>query len=54
MHANLRTYWTDPAELSQLLASGEVLVSWAWNETFPAMVEEGRPIGFQREASEGS
>lgn len=53
-HANLRTYWTDPAELAQLLASGEVLVSWAWNETLPTMVEEGFPIGFQREAAEGS
>ena len=53
-HANLRTYWTDPAELAQLLASGEVLVSWAWNETLPTMVEEGFPIGFQRAASEGS
>ena len=53
-HANLRTYWTDPAELSQLLASGEVLVSWAWNETLPTMVDEGFPIGFQREAAEGS
>lgn len=54
VHPNLRTYWTDPAELSQLMATGEVLVSWAWNETYPAMVEEGRPIGFQREAEEGS
>ncbi|PWJ20512.1 ABC transporter substrate-binding protein [Jannaschia seohaensis] len=54
VHPNLRTYWTDPAELSQLLASGEVLVSWAWNETLPTMVEEGFPIGFQREAAEGS
>lgn len=53
-HANLRTYWTDPAELSQLLASGEVLVSWAWNETLPTMVDEDFPIGFQREAAEGS
>ncbi|MFO6463604.1 ABC transporter substrate-binding protein [Jannaschia sp. KMU-145] len=53
-HANLRTYWVDPGELSQLLASGEVLVSWAWNETLPTMVEEGFPIGFQREAAEGS
>ena len=53
-HQNLRTYWTDPGELSQLLASGEVLVSWAWNETLPTMVEEGFPIGFQREAAEGS
>lgn len=54
VHPNLRTYWTDPAELSQLLSSGEVLVSWAWNETYPTMVAEGRPIAFQREAVEGS
>ncbi|MGB3689914.1 MAG: ABC transporter substrate-binding protein [Jannaschia helgolandensis] len=53
-HVNLRTYWTDPAELSQLLSSGEVLVSWAWNETLPTMADEGFPIGFQREAAEGS
>ena len=54
VHGNLRTYWTDPAELAQLMSSGEILISWAWNETFPAMVEEGRPIAFQREAAEGS
>lgn len=54
VHPNLRTYWTDPAELAQLLSSGEVLISWAWNETYPTMVEEGRPIAFQREAAEGS
>lgn len=54
VHPNLRTYWTDPGELAQLLSSGEVLVSWAWNETYPTMVEEGRPIGFEREAAEGS
>ncbi|WP_281826676.1 extracellular solute-binding protein [Jannaschia rubra] len=53
-HPNLRTYWTDPAELSQLLASGEVLAAWAWNETLPTMEDEGFPIGFQREAEEGS
>lgn len=54
VHGNLRTYWTDPAELSQLMSSGEILISWAWNETYPTMVEEGRPIAFQREAAEGS
>ena len=53
-HENLRTYWTDPAEIAQLLASGEVLVAWTWNETLPTMVEMGMPIGFQREAAEGS
>ncbi len=54
VHPNLRTYWTDPAELAQLMASGEILISWAWNETYPTMVDEGRPIGFQRVATEGS
>ncbi|RVT84156.1 extracellular solute-binding protein [Rhodobacteraceae bacterium CCMM004] len=54
VHPNLRTYWTDPGELAQLLATGEVLVAWAWNETLPTMVDEGFPIGFQREAEEGS
>jgi len=54
VHPNLRTYWTDPAELAQLMSTGEILVSWAWNETFPTMVEEGRPIAFQRETTEGS
>ena len=54
VHPNLRTYWTDPAELAQLMASGEILISWAWNETYPTMVDEGRPIAFQRTATEGS
>ncbi|SIO26318.1 spermidine/putrescine transport system substrate-binding protein [Rhodovulum sp. ES.010] len=54
VHPNLRTYWVDPAELAQLLATGEVLIAWAWNETLPTMTEEGFPIGFQREPEEGS
>jgi spermidine/putrescine transport system substrate-binding protein len=54
VHQNLRTYWVDPAEVAQLLATGEVLVAWTWNETLPTMVEQGFPIGFQREAKEGS
>ncbi|WP_159963614.1 ABC transporter substrate-binding protein [Profundibacterium mesophilum] len=54
VHPNLRTYWTDPAELAQLLASGEVLVAWAWNETLPTMTDEGFTIGFERMPREGS
>jgi spermidine/putrescine transport system substrate-binding protein len=54
VHPNLRTYWTDPAELAQLMSTGEILVAWAWNETYPTMKDEGRPIAFQREAVEGS
>lgn len=54
IHSNLRTYWVDPAELIQLMASGEVVISWAWNEVFPSMVEEGLPAAFEREPVEGS
>ena len=54
IHPNVRTYWTDPAELAQLLATGEILVSWAWNETIPTTAEQGLPIAYQREAKEGS
>lgn len=54
VHPNIRTYWSDPGELSQLMASGEVLISWAWNETYPTLVDEGFPVGFEREPAEGS
>lgn len=53
-HANTRAYWADGAELAQLMATGEVLVAWAWNETPVQMVADGYNIGFQREAKEGS
>jgi spermidine/putrescine transport system substrate-binding protein len=53
-HANARAYWADGAELAQLMATGEVLVSWSWNETPVQMVGDGYNIGFQREAKEGS
>lgn len=54
VHPNIRTYWADAAELAQLMATGEVLISWAWNETLPTMVAEGRPIAYEREPVEGS
>ena len=53
-HQNVRAYWNDSAELSQLMASGEVLVGWAWNDAVAILMDEGFPIGYQREAKEGS
>jgi spermidine/putrescine transport system substrate-binding protein len=53
-HANVRAYWNDSAELSQLMASGEVLIGWAWNDAVALLQEEGFPVGYQREAKEGS
>ncbi|GFE66668.1 extracellular solute-binding protein [Litoreibacter roseus] len=53
-HDNTRAYWADGAELAQLMATGEVLIAWAWNETPVQMVGDGYNIEFQREAAEGS
>ena len=54
VHPNVRAYWSDPSELSQLMASGEVLVAWSWNDSIALMRSEGFPVGFQRTAAEGS
>lgn len=54
VHPNLRTYWTDPAELASLMATGEILVSWAWNESLPTLADEGVPVAYQRVPAEGS
>ena len=53
-HRNVRTYWADGAELSQLMASGEVLVAWAWNETPATMSADGHDVRANRETAEGS
>lgn len=53
-HQNVRAYWTDGAELQQLMGTGEVLVSWSWNEIPVQMAAEGLPIAFEREPQEGS
>ena len=53
-HQLVRTYWTDGAELAQLMATGEVLVAWSWNETPVQMSAEGQPIAFNRTPAEGS
>lgn len=54
VHENVRTYWTDGAELGQLMATGEVLVAWSWNETPVNLRDEGIPIAFKRNPVEGT
>ncbi|MBC6437300.1 MAG: extracellular solute-binding protein [Rhodobacteraceae bacterium] len=54
IHKNLRTYWVDPGELGQLMGSGEVLVAWAWNEVPVTLADEGFPVGYARNTTEGT
>ncbi len=53
-HKNVRAYWSDPSEMAQLMATGEVLVSWSWNDGVALLQAEGFPIGFQRSPAEGA
>jgi spermidine/putrescine transport system substrate-binding protein len=53
-HANVRTYWADPAENAQLMKTGEVVVSWSWNDGVAAMRAENIPVAFNRTATEGA
>jgi spermidine/putrescine transport system substrate-binding protein len=54
IHPNLLNYWVDPAEIQQLMASGQVLAAWAWNEVPVALADEGFPTGFSRNTEEGT
>jgi spermidine/putrescine transport system substrate-binding protein len=53
-HQNVRAYWADPAELVTLMASGEVLLAWTWNDGYALLRGEGQPVAFQRQAREGA
>lgn len=53
-HANVRTYWSDPSELAQLMKSGEISIAWNWNDAVANMKAEGVPVGFERAPKEGA
>lgn len=53
-HQNVVSYWADPAEMAQLMASGQVLVAWSWNDGVAYLQDDNFPVGFQREPKEGS
>lgn len=53
VHKNVRLYWTDNTELSQAMASGEIDLAWAWNETAVTLAAEGVPVAMKRDTAEG-
>jgi spermidine/putrescine transport system substrate-binding protein len=54
VHPNVRAYWADPAELMQLMKTGEVLVAWSWNDGVAIAKSEGLPVAFNRSPTEGA
>lgn len=53
VHPNVRSYWNDPSEMSQIMASGEVLIAWSWNDGVNYLKQDNYPVGFQRAPKEG-
>ena len=41
-----RMYWETATELDQAMASGEVVVAYAWNETYKRLREQGVPVAY--------
>jgi spermidine/putrescine transport system substrate-binding protein len=54
VHPNVRAYWTDPGELAQLMASGEVLISWTWPDAVTILQGDNFPVAYTRAMTEGS
>lgn len=53
VNPNVRSYWNDPAEMAQIMASGEVLVAWSWNDGVAALRGDNFDVGFERAPKEG-
>jgi len=43
---NCRFIWSDPTQLNQALATGEVVAGYAWNETVKSLRAEGVPVKY--------
>ena len=44
----LRFYWTDPSELEQAIASGEVVAAYAWAASASTLKSKGVPITYMK------
>ncbi len=53
VHKNVRLYWTDNTELVQAMASGEVDLAWAWNESKTTLQGDGVPVEMTTDTAEG-
>ncbi len=46
IHANLRFYWTDPTQIEQALAAGEIVLSYSWNGSAKNLKSQGLEVAF--------
>ncbi len=53
VHPNVRFYWSDPGQLDQAMASGEVDMGWAWNQSELNLIWNGTPAAMMRDVDKG-
>ena len=42
----VRFYWSDPTEMEQSMASGEVVMAWGYNQSLVSLKRQGLPVAF--------
>lgn len=53
VHPNVRFYWSDAGQLDQAMASGEVDMGWAWNQSELNLIWNGTPAKMMRDVDKG-
>ncbi len=53
VHKNVRLYWSDPTELAQVMASGEVVLAFGWNDIAAKLKGTGLDIVYMTDVKEG-
>ena len=53
VHPNVRFYWTDAGQLDQAMASGELVMGWAWNQSELNLIWNETPAKMMRDVTKG-
>ncbi len=53
LHPNIRFYWTDPGQLDQALASGEINAGWGWNQSELNLLANKTPAAMMKDVDKG-
>lgn len=53
VHPNVRFYWADASQMDQAMASGELDMGWAWNQSELNLIWNGTPAKMMRDVDKG-
>ena len=53
VHPNVRFYWADASQMDQAMASGEIKMGWAWNQSELNLIWNETPAKMMRDVDKG-